>query len=571
MLNFSKIRWKNFLSTGNVFTEMSLDSHNTTLIIGENGAGKSTMLDALSFALYGKAFRKINKPQLMNSINQKNLEVEVEFTSGTTEYKVCRGMKPGYFQIYKSGELIDQTASTKDYQSYLEENILKLNYKSFGQVVVLGSSTFVPFMQLPAQSRREVIEDLLDIQIFTTMNLLLKERIAENKAAIIDTKYQTELFQIKLDALRDNDIKIRKMREGELTKLKDKVTEFQTEFDDLTSKIEAADRVRETAQERMVELIQIDQKRVKYEAYRIDIDKKKDRIDKDIHFYSDNDNCPTCKQVLDDEFKGTIIATKQTKKEEIESAKTKLEGILEDLQSSLADMSDIQDQITDITQKINEYKTNQYVLTNSIKNTEKEMESITQELIENEDGEIEKLEKKIKSISKSGEKLLKKKELYATVAVLLKDGGIKTRIIRQYVPIINSLIHKYLAAMDFFVQFELDENFNEIIKSRYRDDFSYGSFSEGEKLRIDLALLFTWRAVAKMRNSVSTNILIMDEIMDSSLDTSGTEEFLKIITDIASDSNIFIISHKGDAIIDKFDRVVQFEKHKNFSRISEYQ
>lgn len=565
MIHFKKLRYKNILSTGNAWTELQLDSHDTTLIVGDNGAGKSTMLDALSFVLYGKPFRKINKPQLLNSINQKDLVVEVEFAVGGKNYLVKRGIKPSIFEIWSNDKLLNQDAAARDYQAFLEDNVLKLNYKSFGQVVVLGSSTFVPFMQLPAKSRRDVIEDLLDIQIFTTMNTLLKDRVSTNKENLAEIKYTIDLTRNKIDSAKTHTESIRELKESQIKKIKSKLKEqigyvekeeteinkLSDEVDDLLSKITDKEKM----EKRFSEINDLMR----------DLENKKRTLTKNLTFYNNHDNCPTCKQGIEHDFKSSVLTDSNDKIVNIEAAKNQLSNKSEGVEARLSEINGIESSISTISMKISEHRANKKMAMNACKSLQKELVDAERDIETVDDETIKAFENDLKKSMEQQKELTEEREVLATVGAMLKDGGIKTRIIKQYVPIMNKLINKYLAAMDFFVQFELDESFNETIKSRFRDAFSYSSFSEGEKLRIDLSLLFTWRAVSKLRNSVSTNLLIMDEIMDSSLDNNGTDEFLKIIKDLTGDANVFIISHKGDQIQDKFDRTIRFKKVKNFS------
>lgn len=566
---FESVRYKNILSTGNAWTEVQLNRSKSTLIIGDNGAGKSTMLDALTFALYGKPFRNIKKNQLVNSVNGKGLEVEARFTIGGNKYLISRGIKKNKFEIYKNGEMLNQDASVRDYQGYLEDTILKLNYKSFGQVVVLGSSTFVPFMQLKAGERREVIEDLLDIQIFTVMNTLLKDRLSENKSSIIDIKHKIELLNNQIVSSKTHNESLRKLREGEVDKLKEKLREQ-------IAIVEAEQESVDTLIQEVVDLGEditdkADTKAKLKELQELDREllSKHRALTKEVEFYHDHDNCPTCKQGIDHEFKEETITSHSTKTAEIESARQEIRSKSDKLDERIDEIDDVENVISAKNMQMSEHRVAKKIAMNSCKALKEDLVGAEKQATEVDSQEILALEGELQDHHGDQTTLFDEKETLGIVSSMLKDGGIKTRIIKQYVPVMNKLINKYLSAMDFFVQFELDENFNETIRSRFRDVFSYSSFSEGEKLRIDLALLFTWRAVAKLRNSVSTNLLIMDEIMDSSLDTSGTEEFLKIIQDLTADSNIFIISHKGDQLFDKFHSVIRFEKVKNFSRIAE--
>lgn len=567
MIHFSKVRYKNLLSTGNAWTEIQLDRDKSTLIIGDNGAGKSTMLDAICFALYGKPFRKINKPQLMNSINKKGLEVELEFSNKGIHYIIRRGIKPSVFEIYSDGELLNQDAASRDYQAYLEDTILKLSYKSFGQVVVLGSSTFIPFMQLSAKDRREVIEDLLDIQIFTTMNVLLKDHVALNKNSIQDNKHSIDILENQIESAKAHNDSIRKIHEVKLDDLKEKIRnqiiyveeqkdlceKIDTEIKDLIDSVSDKDSVKK----KLKELQKVDQ----------DLKARLRALVKNIAFYQDHDECPTCQQEIDSHFKQNHIDVHHKKQKQIDDACEQLQIKTDKLAERADEISDTEDAITSKHLERSECVANEKFAMNVMKGIKSEVDSVEKEIEGFDTTKITAMVDELGSKVEDQQRLMDRREMLSIVSVMLKDGGIKTRIIKQYVPIMNTLINKYLAAMDFFVQFELDENFNETIKSRFRDEFSYASFSEGEKLRIDLSLMFTWRAVSKLRNSVSTNLLVMDEIMDSSLDGAGTEEFLKIINDLTADSNIFIISHKSEQLYEKFEKTLKFEKVKNFSRL----
>jgi DNA repair exonuclease SbcCD ATPase subunit len=567
VIHFRVIRFKNILSTGNAWTEIQLDGNKSTLIVGENGAGKSTMLDAISFALYGKAFRNITKPQLLNSINQKELMVEIEFSIARNNFMIRRGIKPNVFEIWKNGALLNQDAAARDYQSYLEDSILKLTYKSFGQVVVLGSSTFVPFMQLKAGERREVIEDLLDIQIFTVMNTLLKEKLSGNKESIQNIKYQIDLLKNRIDSAKEHNNSIRELKEGEVTKLKEKLREqialIEAEQEAVNSLMDEVKALTESVadkpavKKKLQELQDIDR----------ELSNKHRLLTKDIAFFESHDDCPTCRQGIEHDFKEETINNSSAKAKEIFDAREKLSIRGVKIENRLSNISSVESDISRKNLDMSEHNANYKMAMTVCKSIKNELSEAEDQVEAIDMSSIKLLEDELNGHHSSQTQLFDDKEMLGLVSSMLKDGGIKTRIIKQYVPVMNKLINKYLAAMDFFVQFELDENFNETIKSRFRDVFSYASFSEGEKLRIDLALLFTWRAVSKLRNSVSTNLLIMDEIMDSSLDNSGTEEFLKIINEITADSNIFIISHKGDQLYDKFDNVIRFEKVKNFSKM----
>jgi DNA repair exonuclease SbcCD ATPase subunit len=570
MILFKAIRWQNMLSTGNQFTEVTLDRSKSTLIVGENGAGKSTILDALSFALYGKPFRNINKPQLLNSMTQKNLVVECEFMVGSKHFRVKRGIKPAVFEIYQNGEMINQNSSARDYQEYLEKSILKLSFKSFGQIVILGSANYLPFMQLPAHSRREVIEDLLDIQIFTTMNNLLKEKILANKSAITDTDYQIDLVENKIE-LTLKHINSLKINNDHLIRQKEEMIE---EVNGLVCQAERDIAIQSgylTVKTGLVaDAEKVSSKRTKLIELESQLETKIRSLKKEITFYHDNDSCPTCRQGIDHDFKDSVIDDRESKQQEVTDALTKIEEEINTINQRVNEIAEINKEITVINTKITELNSDIRSWNNSIRTLEAEINNLEKNttIIDASNEDLSVLNKQLGVQQKYKEELANERQVIEVAGVLLKDSGIKTKIIKQYVPIMNKLINKYLAAMDFFVQFELDENFNEKIKSRFRDEFSYASFSEGEKMRIDLALMFTWRAIAKLRNSASTNLLIMDEVFDSSLDVGGTEEFLKILEGLTGDTNTFIISHKGDQLYDKFHSVIKFEKHANFSRIA---
>ena len=570
MILFKAIRWQNMLSTGNQFTEVTLDRSKSTLIVGENGAGKSTILDALSFALYGKPFRNINKPQLLNSMTQKNLVVECEFMVGSKHFRVKRGIKPAIFEIYQNGEMINQNSSARDYQEYLEKSILKLSFKSFGQIVILGSANYLPFMQLPAHSRREVIEDLLDIQIFTTMNNLLKEKILANKSAITDTDYQIDLVENKIE-LTLKHINSLKINNDHLIRQKEEMIE---EVNGLVCQAERDIAIQSgylaVKSAKVADSEKISSKRTKLIELESQLETKIRSLKKEITFYHDNDSCPTCRQGIDHNFKDSVIDDRESKQQEVTDALAKIEEEINTINQRVNEIAEVNKEITIINTKITELNSDIRSWNNSIRTLEAEIDNLEKNttIIDESNEDLSVLNKQLGVQQKYKEELTNERQVIEVAGVLLKDSGIKTKIIKQYVPIMNKLINKYLAAMDFFVQFELDENFNEKIKSRFRDEFSYASFSEGEKMRIDLALMFTWRAIAKLRNSASTNLLLMDEVFDSSLDVGGTEEFMKILEGLTQDTNTFVISHKGDQLYDKFHSVIKFEKHKNFSRIA---
>jgi len=570
MINFKRIAWSNFLSTGNAGTEILLDRSPTTLIVGENGAGKSTILDAICFALFNKAFRSISKPQLINSINGKQARVEVEFSIGRRQYKVVRGIKPAIFLIYVDGNLINQEADSRDFQKYLEEHILKLNYKSFTQIVILGSASFTPFMQLPPSHRREIIEDLLDIRIFSTMNTLLKEKSSALKDQIKSIESDLEVGKERV-RLQDDYIKTlvgdaKKRRE----EIEQRIATAGTEIDVNGADVVAYEaKIAKLRAEIADEDSQIAKARKLSELQR----KLTERISKaqtEIAFYHDNDTCPTCQQGLPHDLKENAVASQNVKMEEIQQALTELSNNIEEVQTRLDAIHVISAVIASHNQSIISHN-------NAIIANQKYIQKLQAELATHVDGDenIDEERSRLRGLAKevvnlnNERTLLNEERHYQEIASnLLKDTGIKTRIVRQYLPVINKLVNKYLNAMDFFVSFELDEAFNETIKSRHRDDFTYASFSEGEKQRIDLALLFTWRTIAKMKNSSATNLLLLDEIFDSSLDNNATDYLMNVLNTLGEDSRVFVISHKGDQLFDKFRSVIRFEKYQNFSRIA---
>lgn len=567
MIVFKKIRWKNFLSTGNLFTEIELNKSATTLIVGENGAGKSTLLDALSFALFNKPFRKINKPLLLNSITKKDLVVEIEFSIGPNNYKIIRGIKPNVFEVYQNGSLLNQSADSKDYQEILEKQILKINFKSFCQVVVLGSASFVPFMSLPTGQRREIIEDLLDLQIFTSMNTILKQRITTNAEDLIKQEANKTIVEEKIKLVRSHLIEVQNNNDKIIAEKNDRIAQTNLQVNDLNDEYWSLKNKRQSLEEKTVDEKELSSSMKKLTALKHKFEAHLSSQKDQIKFFTDHDNCPTCKQTIDESFKCDMVETNQQKVKELEENLELVAKNYIETNDKINELMNIQTEISTLKMEEHKLATKITSLVDYRTQLENEINSIQKNVTEDKSEQLNALVDELKEADTLLNELHDLKQTYQAVSVLLKDGGIKAKIIKQYIPIINKLINKYLSSMDFFVQFELNEEFNETIKSRFRDEFSYASFSEGEKMRINLAILFTWRAVAKLRNSISTNILIMDEVMDSSLDSNGTEEFMKVLTQLAADTNTFIISHKTDQLYDKFTTVIKFEKHKNFSRI----
>jgi len=555
MILFKKIRWKNFLSTGNIFTEMDLCEKDMTLVIGSNGAGKSTILDALTFSLFGKPFRKISKGQLVNTITKKNCVVEVEFSIGTVNYKIVRGIKPNLFEVYQNDSLMNQSAEMRDYQELLEKQILKVNIKSFTQVVILGSATFQPFMQLSPGQRREVIEDILDLQIFTTMNSLLKDKVTDNNEMIYQVNSDKKLVQSKIDLSKEHLKELNSNNEKLISEKNELIEETKKNISDLNKEYEGFTNEIDKLSEGVKSGESIKKKIEKLKSLRTQIQTKADQFSKDNKFFDDNDDCPTCRQPITESHKKTIIDKNNDSIKELTDGLEKLAADYEKTKNQLDDILKIESKIQDIHLDRVVVNTKIKSLEDYIKQIEKDLSQINENTVTEKDDKIAEYEEELKQVTKNYNDLVDDKQVLMAATALLKDGGIKAKIIRQYIPVINKFITKYLSSMDFFVQFELNEEFNETIKSRFRDEFSYASFSEGEKQKIDLALLFTWRAIAKLRNSVSTNLLIMDEVFDSSLDITATDYLMNIIRDLAKDSNIVIISHK-EHMNEKFSNVI---------------
>jgi len=569
MIFFKRLRYKNFLSTGNVFTELHLDKSPNTLVIGTNGAGKSTMLDALTYGLFGKTFRNINKPDLINSINDKDSVVEIEFRVGIKDYKIVRGQKPSIFEIYCEDKMVDQDGASRDYQSYLEKNILKFNYKAFTQIVVLGSSSFVPFMQLPTADRRTIIEDLLDIQIFTTMNVIVKNRLANIKATSAELKQSLEHTMAKIELQKKYVEEAKKSNQDQIKNKEKEYSENLEHITKLTSDVVLIQHHVDALFNSTIKEVSIKETLKKLTSFENKIESNKNKLVKDKDFYMKNDNCPSCKQVKDAEFKSDAKDKANTKIEEYSTAIDKLMAEQDKLNTQLTAIADVhkkiskhQSEITRINAsvtQIQKYVNKLVTEINELKGKKvlsEDMTEISNKLVT----DLEELHNRRKDVNDI-------KQYFDVASLLLKDNGVKSKIIKQYLPVINKLVNKYLLSMDFFINFEIDEEFRETIKSRHRDNFTYGNFSEGEKQKIDLALLFTWRSIAKIKNSMDTNLLILDEVFDSSLDANGTEMLMKIIGNLGADTNVFIISHKGDILVDKFRSLIKFEKIQNFSRI----
>ena len=571
MIVFETIRWKNFLSTGDQWTDINFTDSNATLIVGSNGAGKSTMLDALCFGLFNKPFRKINRGQLVNSINEKGLKVEVCFSIGRDDYRVFRTIKPNSFEVYKNNKLVDQEAAAKDTQKYLEQSVLKLNYKSFTQVVILGSSTFVPFMQLTAPHRREVIEDLLDIKIFSNMNLLLKDRV---RNTFTQSKDCNHLLSIAEERVNSQEKLIKSLREVNSTRRKEKQAKIisnKAEIDTIESQRDTEEIALKTLEKDISGTGESKSLLSNLKQKQSDINSELKRVSKQMKFFKTHDNCPTCNQNITPKFKEKKISTYTTQGQELSKA-------FKDEQNAIDEVIETIEKADELSMKCHEMRSDISQMDRSINRLGKDNNQLETELIElqtntpnikKENDILKDLKEEFDKTSSECSKVNQTLDEFQIVSNLLKDSGIKKQIIKKYVPVFNNLINKYLHSMDFFVNFTLDEEFNEVLKSRFRDEFSYSSFSEGEKQKIDLALLFTWREVARMKNSAATNLLILDEVFDSSLDASATGELLTILLKLGGDTNLFVISHKGDVLLDKFLRTIKFEKINDFSKMSE--
>jgi len=570
MITFTSLRFKNFLSTGNNWTDIDLNKSKSTLIVGQNGAGKSTMLDAIAFGLFGKPHRNINKPQLVNTVNNKNSVVEVTFVIGKAKYKVIRGIKPNVFEIWKNGEMINQSSHSKEYQKILEQNILKLNHKSFHQIVVLGSSSFVPFMQLPAQHRRDVIEDLLDINVFSKMNSLLKEKTSVLRDKMKDLSFKLDVETNKIDTQKKyiSDLKAlnktaKEQKDVQVDKLRKDLASLSKENAEISAEVENKQEPLEK------ELNALHDRKQVFVQYNAQFRQQMSQVVKESKFYEENENCPTCSQEI----------TESVRNDKLQSSKEKAKELKDAMDEASIKSGEIEDSITQVSNDLNAIRTKQSTVNSnnqSIARIQNEIEYLEKEL--NQTGDIETAKEELEAMQNIANEFNMSKfqlnEEYSynnVMSEMLKDTGIKTKIIKQYIPVINKLVNQYLQILDFYVHFDLDESFTETIRSRHRDQFSYDSFSEGEKQRIDLALLFTWRMIAKMKNSISTNLLLLDETFDSSLDHDGVENLMKILHSLDENSNTFIISHKGDILDGKFKDKIEFVKEKNFSKIKDLQ
>ena len=566
MILFKTLRWKNLLSTGNYFTEIALNSNANTLIVGTNGSGKSTMLDALCFGLFGKPFRGINKPNLVNSINNRDAVVEVEFSIGNKEFKIVRGIKPNNFEIYQDKVLLNQDAAVRDYQDYLERFILKLNYKSFTQIVILGSASFTPFMQLSAADRRAIIEDLLDIQIFSTMNSLIKERLANNKDLTVEKKNDISLLMQKYQLKKEHQDKLNQDNEAKVKEYEEEILLHRETIRTLSGEVDDLERSKQTLTDICSKIPENEKKITALKKIESQIEGKISKVGTDRSFYEHNADCPTCRQAITLGFKEEQLRELHTKEEELAGGLTELQTKITEQEGVIAELRENEKELSNVRIQLATTQTSIKGLNDSITKLEKQIKQIQQPKENIDENELDAIKKEVEQAQGELKQLLDDKAYYDVASSLLKDTGIKTNIIKQYLPVINKLVNKYLTSMDFFVNFNLDESFKETIKSRHRDEFSYHNFSEGEKQRIDMALMLTWRAVEKLKNSTNTNLLILDEVFDSSLDTSGTEDLMKILHSL-EDANLFVISHKGDILQDKFSNTIRFEKVKNFSRI----
>ena len=570
MIIFRKIRWRNFLSTGNQFIEIGLTDEKTNLIIGSNGAGKSTILDALTFSLFNKPFRKITKSQLINTVNEKECIVEIEFTVNNFDWKVVRGIKPNVFEIYKNGKLLNQESAANDQQRWLEEQVLKLNYKSFTQIVVLGSASFVPFMQLNAPNRREVIEDLLDIKIFSVMGLMLRERIRGSNERLRELSIRNDLLEEKIDMQKSFIQELENTGNKNLSDKRKKIETINSNIKKYEDSMEQNNLELVRIKDDIKQFVNSDKKLRKLGNLKGKLSNKVSTITKEHKFFSENVSCPTCTQSIEESFRLNKINEAESKAKELKKGYEELESAIKLEEEREQTFKKLSSEATKLTHEISKTNTRISGLENQSRDLEQEIQTITEQL-KNRTAEkhaLETLLSQLEDLQKEQSEFKEKNAYHEFAHSLMKDGGVKSKIIKRYLPLMNQQINKYLQLMDFYINFSLDEEFKESIKSPVHEDFSYESFSEGEKMRIDLSLLFTWRDIAKMKNSVSTNLLILDEIFDSSLDGFGTDYFTRIIKYVVTDANVFVISHKTDELVDKFDNILKFDKVKGFSKLT---
>jgi len=566
MIRLKTVKWKYFLATGNRFLEVELDQEPMMLVVGKNGAGKSTLIDAITFSLFGKPFKKINKGQLTNSVNAREMVTEIEFSVGTANWKVCRGIKPALFEIYLNDNLVNQDAKSLDYQKYLEDKVLKLNFKSFTQIVVLGSASFVPFMQLTANDRRIIIEDILDIGIFSVMKSLLKDRLMTLREEMQELEYEIKILQEKI-SLQEKYIKEMEAESAQKRKSDlDKIKETEKEINRLNEEIEHHQERVLVMMKSIADRDKVDIKSNELDKYRSQITKNLRKLGKDKKFFEDKENCPTCEQEIDEEFKKDKLKEVGKGIDEMNYGLSQIEKEIQKVYDRIGEIAKSNQEIQKEEMQVSQKNSNVQAHNSFITKLSRDLEEMQKEVKTNT---IHIMNKELDESKSTRVKYVEQKFYYDILSTILNDTGIKTRIIRKYLPVINKHVNNYLKDMDFFVNFSLDEEFNETIKSRYRDEFNYHSFSEGEKLRIDLSILFTWREIAKLKNSTNTNLLILDEIFDSSLDSSGTDEFMRILQTTMAKENVFVISHKSDTLIDKFPRMMKFEKYKNFTRMAE--
>jgi DNA repair exonuclease SbcCD ATPase subunit len=570
MIVFKKVRYKNFLSTGQQFIDIQLDRSSKTLVVGENGAGKSTMLDALCFGLFQRAFRNIKKDQMVNSINEKDCVVEVEFVIGQNEYKIVRGIRPNIFEIWCNNIMLNQDAAVRDYQKHLEQTILKLNFRSFTQVVILGNASFVPFMQLRPEYRRQVVEEILDIEIFSKMNFILKDKVKNQDELIKQSDFNYQLIESKVDSQKKHIEDMSGNNQQLIDKKQIEIQQAQTDIDNYQLDIDRVSAEKTALQNEIIDETKINNKYKQLHNMEAKLENTCSKHKKDLKFFETHNDCPTCQQSIDEAFKSTMIDKKKNKVIEIDSAMSQLVKEITTTETRLSKINETMIVIREKELLINRYETSISEINKYMTIKENEIGELSDDKFTTgvATGQLTQLQEQLTEADTVKVKYKEEKNYLDTARYLMQDTGIKTKIIKQYLPIMNQLINKNLADMDFFVNFTLDDGFKETIKSRHRDVFNYHSFSEGEKLRIDLSILFTWREIAKMKNSMNTNLLILDEVFDSSLDASGTDEFMRILTNKLAKENVFVISHKGDTLIDKFPSILKFEKYKNFTRMA---